>query len=366
MAEVKLININKSFGRVKAVRNIDLTIHDKEFLVMVGPSGCGKTTTLRMIAGLEKVDAGEISIGGRVVNDIAPRHRDVAVVFQNYALYPHMTIFENMAYGLRRRKFSAEEITARVNEAAKILGITEMLDRTPTQLSGGQQQRVALGRAIVRQPKAFLFDEPLSALDAKLRVQMRAELSQLHERLQSTMIYVTHDQVEAMTMGDRIVVMRDGLIQQVGTPNDVYYHPTNLFVASFVGSPQMNFVECDLETSDDGLVLVSDGLRIPLLAEQSAKLRDYRHKKVILGIRPEDLHYEPIKGSQSFPQAEMTITVVEPLGFETHLYLTTGHETFIARINPRLEFSSGDRVTMMFDHTRIHLFDQESEKNLLL
>ncbi len=366
MSEVRLENINKSFGDVKAVRDLNLTIADNEFLVFVGPSGCGKTTTLRMIAGLETIDKGEIYIEDRLINDLAPRFRNVAVVFQNYALYPHMTIFNNMAYGLKRRKFATDEIKQRVDQAAEILGITDFLQRRPMQLSGGQQQRVALGRAIVRKPAAFLFDEPLSALDAKLRVQMRAELSKLHDQLQSTMIYVTHDQVEAMTMGDRMVVMDQGLIQQVGTPKEVYDYPQNKFVASFVGSPPMNFVPCELQTNEGKLVLVSDGLRLPLLPEHEKKLQGYDKKKVILGIRADDLHNEPVSGSEFFPKVEMTVEVVEPLGFETHLFLTTGHENLMARISPRTNPVTGDKLAMMMDMNKIHLFDTDTEKNLLL
>lgn len=366
MSEVRLENVNKSFGDVKAVRDLSLTVANNEFLVLVGPSGCGKTTTLRMIAGLETIDKGDIYIEDRLINDLAPRHRDVAVVFQNYALYPHMTIYNNMAYGLKRRKFPKDEIQQRVTQAADILGITDFLERRPKQLSGGQQQRVALGRAIVRKPAAFLFDEPLSALDAKLRVQMRAELSKLHDQLQSTMIYVTHDQVEAMTMGDRMVVMDQGLIQQVGSPKEVYDYPQNLFVASFVGSPPMNFAPCELITDEGKLLLQSQDLRLPLLPEHQKKMQGYDKKKVILGIRADDFHNEPVPGSEHFPMVEMTVEVVEPLGFETLLFLTTGHENFTARISPRTDPIAGDKMTMMVDMNKIHLFDPETEKSLLL
>ncbi len=364
MAEVRLINVTKRFDRVQAVRQMNLDIADQEFLVMVGPSGCGKTTTLRMIAGLETITEGEIYLDDRLINDVAPRHRDVAVVFQNYALYPHMTVFNNMAYGLKRRKFPAEEIAKRVKEAAEILDITDLLERLPKQLSGGQQQRVALGRAIVRQPAAFLFDEPLSALDAKLRVQMRAELVKLHAALQSTMIYVTHDQVEAMTMGDRIVVMRDGIMQQVGTPKEIYHTPANEFVAGFVGSPPMNFIPCRVESEGDQLWLVAPGLRLPASPEQRSTLQSLGINQVTVGIRPEDLHCEPVPGSEHFPQSKLLVEVVEPLGFENHLSLSTGHQSVIARVSPRVEPRAGDYIEVMFDANKLHLFDSRSGERL--
>lgn len=364
MAELKLIDVNKSFGNVVAVQDVNLTVEDQEFVVLVGPSGCGKTTTLRMIAGLETVDKGHISIGNRVVNDLAPRHRDVAVVFQNYALYPHMTIFDNMAYGLKRRKFPADEIRTRVNDAANILGITNLLQRHPKQLSGGQQQRVALGRAIVRQPAAFLFDEPLSALDAKLRVQMRAELSKLHERLQSTMIYVTHDQIEAMTMGDRIVVMCDGEIQQVGPPKEIYNQPINLFVAGFVGSPPMNQIRCAVQSDGDDMLLVTEDFRLPLLPNQINRLRQDGLTEVIMGVRMENLHYEPILGSETFPKLSTVVEVIEPLGPETHLFITTGKHQLISRVSSHIEPETGDHLEIMVDMNRIHLFNVDTEERI--
>ena len=364
MAEVRLLNVNKRFGEVRAVRDMNLTIEDQEFLVMVGPSGCGKTTTLRMIAGLETVTEGEIYLGDRLINDVASRHRDVAVVFQNYALYPHMTVYNNMAYGLRRRKFPKNEIDQRIRDAAEVLGITEFLDRRPRQLSGGQQQRVALGRAIVRQPSAFLFDEPLSALDAKLRVQMRSELVKLHGRLQTTMIYVTHDQVEAMTMGDRIVVMKDGLVQQVGAPKEIYYQPANLFVAGFVGSPPMNFIPCQIRREQGALRLTAPDLDIPVPDSYVAALQAYPKPDVILGLRPEDLHCEPVPGSERFPAVQMVVEVVEPLGFETLLDLTTGHRNLTARVSPRVEPQEGDRIPVMLDTDHMHLFDPDSGERL--
>ncbi len=358
MAEVKLSNVSKFYGNVQAVRNMSLTVADQEFLVLVGPSGCGKTTTLRMIAGLEEINEGDIYIGGKRVNDLVPRHRNVAVVFQNYALYPHMTVYQNMAYGLKRRKFEEDEIHRRVMEAAQILGIEDFLQRHPGQLSGGQQQRVALGRAIVRQPAAFLFDEPLSALDAKLRVLMRAELSKLHEHLKSTMIYVTHDQIEAMTMGDRIVVMNKGVMQQVGAPKEVYYTPTNLFVAGFIGSPPMNMASGEFQRDGAGrLLAVTPGLRLPLTSEQAKHAEPYIGKQLIFGIRAEDLHAESITGSEHFPVVNMKVTVVEPLGFETHLYVTNGQEEFVARVSPRIDPNVGEVIPFMFDISRLHVFD---------
>lgn len=366
MAEVRLVDVSKTFGDVHAVADMNLTIADEEFLVLVGPSGCGKTTTLRMIAGLETATAGDIYIGDRRINDVAPRHRDVAVVFQNYALYPHMSIYDNMAYGLKRRKFDAADIDERVREAAEILGINNLLERRPNQLSGGQQQRVALGRAIVRQPAAFLFDEPLSALDAKLRVQMRAELSKLHDNLQSTMIYVTHDQVEAMTMGDRIVVMLDGRIQQVGTPDEVYHQPANLFVAGFVGSPPMNFSPGRLEAAEGRVWFVSRDLRLPLLPEQAEAVRPFINDDLVLGIRAEDIHAEEVRGSEQFVHVPMKVEVIEPLGFETHVVLSTGHESFVARFSPRVKVHVGMAQEVMLDMARIHLFAGDDERNLLV
>ncbi|MEN8173536.1 MAG: sn-glycerol-3-phosphate ABC transporter ATP-binding protein UgpC [Chloroflexota bacterium] len=365
MSELKLQNVSKFFGDVQAVSNMNLTIADKEFLVLVGPSGCGKTTTLRMIAGLEEISKGDIFIDGKLINDLSPRHRNVAVVFQNYALYPHMSIYENMAYGLRRRKLDKDEIKRRIDEAANVLGITSLLKRRPTQLSGGQQQRVALGRSIVRQPAAFLFDEPLSALDAKLRVQMRAELSKLHDRLQSTIVYVTHDQVEAMTMGDRMVVMNEGLIQQVGAPKEVYNHPDNLFVASFVGSPPMNFVDCTLISEAENTYVVTESMRLPLSPAQVDKLKQKNVDQMVLGIRAEDLHAEPFPGDQGFPKVEMIVEVVEPLGFETHLFLSSGSESMIGRVSANFEPHSGDKLEILFNMNKIHLFDPKTGENLL-
>src|SRR2546427_220939 len=290
MAQVMMKDLNKKYDEVHAVKDVNLHIRDKEFIVVVGPSGCGKSTTLRMVAGLEEITAGEITIGDRVVNDLPPKDRDIAMVFQNYALYPHMTVYDNMAFGLKMRKFPKVEIQKRVQDAAEILGIQELLKRKPRQLSGGQRQRVAVGRAIVRHPQVFLFDEPLSNLDAKLRVQMRVELKRLHERLETTAIYVTHDQVEAMTLGDRVVVMKDGWIQQVGEPLDLYTKPTNRFVAGFIGSPAMNFVDVAVQGSDNSLTAQGTGIRLAIPPVNASRLGPHKGQRVTLGIRPEDLH----------------------------------------------------------------------------
>src|SRR5216117_1156162 len=295
MAKVLLKDLNKHYDGTHAVKDVNLEIHDHEFVVLVGPSGCGKTTTLRMVAGLEDITSGEISIDGKVVNDLAPMDRDIAMVFQNYALYPHMSVYDNMAFGLRMRKFETEEIERRVNQAAEILGIQGLLERRPRQLSGGQRQRVALGRAIVRNPRVFLFDEPLSNLDAALRVQMRVELKRLHERLETTAIYVTHDQVEAMTLGDRVVVMKDGWVQQVGEPLELYGRPANRFVAGFIGSPAMNFVDVGIQGSDSSLTAQTQGLRVKVPPAHASRLMAYKGQQVTLGVRPEDLH--PATGS---------------------------------------------------------------------
>jgi multiple sugar transport system ATP-binding protein len=364
MATVELRNISKVFeGGVKAVDNANLTINDKEFVVLVGPSGCGKTTTLRMVAGLEEISSGELYIDGRLMNDVAPKDRDIAMVFQNYALYPHMTVYDNMAFGLKIRKYPKAEINARVHEAAQILDIEELLDRKPRALSGGQRQRVAVGRAIVRKPKVFLFDEPLSNLDAKLRVQMRAELSSLHHRLQATMIYVTHDQVEAMTMGDRIVVLKDGIIQQIGTPLGLYNTPVNRFVAGFIGSPPMNFVKVNLR-SEGGKVIADEGsFKIELNAQQAEALRSYVGKDVIFGARPEDLIYTEQAERQNNIGAK--VEVVEPLGSEIHLWVSTKNTQIVAKVPPRYSFHVGDAANLHPDINKIHFFDLETEKAIL-
>jgi multiple sugar transport system ATP-binding protein len=311
MAQVVLKDLNKKYDEVHAVKDVNLTIRDKEFMVFVGPSGCGKTTTLRMVAGLEEITSGEISIGERIVNDLPPKDRDIAMVFQNYALYPHMSVYDNMAFGLKMRKFPKAEIAKRVQDAAEILGIQELLKRKPRQLSGGQRQRVAVGRAIVRHPQVFLFDEPLSNLDAKLRVQMRVELKRLHERLETTAIYVTHDQVEAMTLGSRVVVMKDGWVQQVGEPMEIYSRPQNKFVAGFIGSPAMNFVPATITEQNGTLYAEASGLKVKVPADRAARLAAYKGQSVALGIRPEDLRVSPTNelSDQAF---DAVVDVVEP------------------------------------------------------
>ncbi len=361
MATVELKNVKKVYeGGVLAVDNANITVNDKEFVVLVGPSGCGKSTTLRMIAGLEEITAGELYIDGKLMNDVAPKDRDIAMVFQNYALYPHMTVYENMAFGLKIRKFPKKEINERVHEAAGILDIEELLDRKPKALSGGQRQRVAVGRAIVRKPKVFLFDEPLSNLDAKLRVQMRAEISALHNRLQATMIYVTHDQVEAMTMGDRIVVLKDGIIQQIGTPLGLYNKPVNRFVAGFIGSPPMNVLKATIK-EDKGKLLADEGdFQIALSSELADRVRSYAGRDVLFGIRPEDLVYM----EKEEPGATITakVEVVEPLGAEILLYVSTEQHQIIVRVQPRYEFHVGDTAHFKPDMAKIQFFDLETEK----
>ncbi len=364
MATVELRNISKVYeGGVKAVDNANLTINDKEFVVLVGPSGCGKTTTLRMVAGLEEISSGELYIDGKIMNDVAPKDRDIAMVFQNYALYPHMTVYDNMAFGLKIRKYPKQEINARVHEAAQILDIEELLDRKPKALSGGQRQRVAVGRAIVRKPKVFLFDEPLSNLDAKLRVQMRAELSALHHRLQATMIYVTHDQVEAMTMGDRIVVLKDGLIQQIGTPLGLYNTPVNRFVAGFIGSPPMNFMKVGLKLENGKMVADEGTFRLELPSQQAEALRSYAGKDAIFGIRPEDLVY--LEGGERVNAIPTKVEVVEPLGAEIHLWVSTKNNQIVARVPPRHTFHVGEDAVLKPDLAKIHFFDIETEKAIL-
>lgn len=372
MANVTLRHIYKVYaGGVTAVNDFNLAINDKEFIVLVGPSGCGKSTTLRMIAGLEEITEGELYIGDKLMNDVAPKNRDIAMVFQNYALYPHMTVYDNMAFGLKLRKVHKTDIDKKVKEAAKILGIEEYLQRKPKALSGGQKQRVALGRAIVREPQVFLMDEPLSNLDAKLRVQMRTEITKLHNRLATTFIYVTHDQTEAMTMGTRIVVMKDGFIQQVDSPQNLYDYPCNKFVAGFIGSPAMNFIDCTL-VEENGNVFARFGENKILIPEgRIAKLTDksYIGREVTLGIRPDDIHDEEVF-IQNYPQATVSayVELIEKLGFETLLYLTISgkeDENIVARVNPRSTVMMNDTVKMVFDPNRIHLFDKETEISIL-
>jgi len=369
MANLKLKNVYKRFdGGVTAVSDFNLDIEDKEFIILVGPSGCGKTTTLRMIAGLEEITEGEIYIGDRLVNDVQPKDRDIAMVFQNYALYPHMTVFDNMAFGLKLRKTPKDEIRRRVHEAAKILDIEHLLDRKPKALSGGQRQRVALGRAIVREPKVFLMDEPLSNLDAKLRVQMRVEISKLHQNLQTTFVYVTHDQTEAMTMGTRIVVMKDGIIQQVDSPTALYDRPCNMFVAGFIGTPQMNFINARLEKRGDELHLLfgSNDIRLPQEKAKKLEATDYIGKEVVVGIRPESIHDEPMfLETMSDCVTDAKVEVVEALGSETFLYMYIDDLSVTARVSPRTPAKAGDVIKVAIDAKRIHLFDKDTEKTII-
>ncbi len=365
MARVVFENVTKVFGEeVTAVADFNLEVQDKEFLVLVGPSGCGKSTSLRMVAGLEEVTSGRIYIEDRCVNDVPPKDRDIAMVFQNYALYPHMTVYKNMAFGLKLRKYPKDEIERRVNEAADILGIRELLHRKPKALSGGQRQRVAVGRAIVRKPKVFLFDEPLSNLDAKLRVQMRAEISKLHNRLQATMIYVTHDQLEAMTMGDRIVVMKDGYIQQVDTPIQLYDNPVNRFVAGFIGTPPMNFIEGTIESYNGNLLFNEGSFKVTLKPEMAEHVQ--QGQKVTFGIRPED-----VRDRDAVPDArpEQIVTsrveVIEPIGAEALWYLTTGQTTFVARVDSHARAEVNREKSLVFDIQKAHLFDPDTEKTII-
>jgi multiple sugar transport system ATP-binding protein len=367
MSEVTLKGIKKIYpGNVMAVKEFNMDIADKEFVVLVGPSGCGKTTTLRMIAGLEEITEGELYIGDKLVNDVPPKDRDIAMVFQNYALYPHMTVYENMAFGLKLKKVPKSEIDQRVKNAAKILEIEHLLDRRPKALSGGQRQRVALGRAIVREPKVFLMDEPLSNLDAKLRVQMRTEISKLHKRLETTFIYVTHDQTEAMTMGTRIVIMKDGEIQQIDSPQSAYDKPNNLFVACFIGSPQMNILTAEvLENNGKVEIRLADGSFIAAADPMQAILKDggYVGKKVHLGIRPENLHdseVDPLTSNYSIIKGK--VEVAELMGSETFLYLTIGGQQITARVDSHSRMRTGDQVELQFHSEKIHLFDMETEK----
>ncbi len=363
MATVELRNISKVYdGGVKAVDNANITVNDQEFVVLVGPSGCGKTTTLRMIAGLEDITSGELMIDGKIVNDVPPKDRDIAMVFQNYALYPHMTVYDNMAFGLKIRKYPKEEIKARVEEAAKILDIEELLDRKPKALSGGQRQRVAVGRAIVRKPKVFLFDEPLSNLDAKLRVQMRAEIAALHSRLKATMIYVTHDQVEAMTMGDKIVVMKNGLIQQIGGPLHMYNKPVNRFVAGFIGSPPMNFVSVTVKEENGKIVADEGSFQVSVTDAQAKVLKPYIGKEVTFGIRPEDLQY--VEKPEMINNIKTNVEVVEPLGAEIHLYISTKKHQLVARTSPNHQFRVGDEANFKPFMEKAIFFDTQTEQAL--
>lgn len=361
MAELKLEHIYKIYdNNVTAVSDFNLHIQDKEFIVFVGPSGCGKSTTLRMVAGLEEISKGDFYIDGKRVNDVPPKDRDIAMVFQNYALYPHMTVYDNMAFGLKLRKFPKAEIDKRVQEAAKILGLEDYLKRKPKALSGGQRQRVALGRAIVRDAKVFLMDEPLSNLDAKLRVQMRAEIAKLHQRLQTTTIYVTHDQTEAMTMATRLVVMKDGIIQQIGAPKEVYENPENVFVAGFIGSPAMNFFKGQIE---DGFFKIgTEKLAIPEGKMKMLRQQNYTGKDAIFGIRPEDIHDEPVfVNAAQDSKFTTTIEVAELTGAETMIYANLAGQEYVARLDSRSDFKPGEKLELAFDMNKVHFFDTQTE-----
>ena len=375
MARVSVKNVSKVYPGdkghdVTAVNNVTLEVQDQEFVVLVGPSGCGKSTTLRMIAGLEEISKGDIYIGERRVNDVPPKDRDIAMVFQNYALYPHMSVYDNLAFGLKLRKYPKAEIKQRVVDAAGILGIEDLLARKPKALSGGQRQRVAVGRAIVRRPQVFLFDEPLSNLDAKMRVQMRAEIAKLHQRLQATMIYVTHDQVEAMTMGDRIVVMNDGVVQQIDAPLALYNQPANLFVAGFLGSPPMNFITGTLKQERDALFFVEiegGGIQLQLTLPKGSAAREFAGKSTLLGIRPEDIELAQFSRNDgstgSFPAI---VDIVEPMGAETNLYLQTGAHTVVCRSQKPLDHrETGHRLQFEMNLTKAHLFDPESGQRIV-
>ena len=375
MAEVILNNLIKDYSdgkksKVRAVNNINLKVNDREFMVLVGPSGCGKSTTLRMIAGLEEISEGSITIENKIVNNVLPKDRDIAMVFQNYALYPHMSVYDNMAFGLKLMKYSKTEIKKRVDDAAAILGIEDLLDRKPKALSGGQRQRVAVGRAIVRKPKVFLFDEPLSNLDAKMRVSMRTEISKLHARLATTMIYVTHDQIEAMTMGDRITVMKDGDIMQVAEPLELYNHPANSFVAGFIGSPSMNFFQGKLTRVDNQIKFTENNesrnpILLTLKENESRKASNYVNKEIILGIRPEDIRdlitvNNPIPGYT----VQANVEVSEPMGAETFLYLNTGATSFVAKVRSTDRYEINQNIKLHFELERVHFFDPETNNIL--
>ena len=369
MASLSLRHIYKKYpGGVTAVSDFNLEVKDKEFLVLVGPSGCGKTTTLRMIAGLEEITEGELFIGDQLVNDVAPKDRQIAMVFQNYALYPHMSVFENMSFGLKLNKTPKEEIKRRVEEAARILDITHLLDRKPKALSGGQKQRVALGRAIVREPKVFLLDEPLSNLDAKLRAAMRTELTKLHNRVGTTFVYVTHDQVEAMTMATRIVVMKDGLIQQVDTPQNLYDSPCNIFVAGFIGTPQMNFIKGTLSKKGEDVFFNFEdiSLKLPKEKAEAPELADYIGKEVVVGLRPEGISDDESAVAAN-PDSSFTVNVdvTELMGAESYLYLTIGETNLIARVSSRSRSRAGDTIKVAFDMSRLHIFDNDTERCII-
>ena len=366
MAQVSLRDVTKVYpGNIIAVNKVNLAIENKEFMVLVGPSGCGKSTTLRMIAGLEEISSGDVYIGNKRVNDVPVKDRDIAMVFQNYALYPHMSVEENMSFGLRLRRIAKQEIAQRVNEAAEILGIKRLLKRKPRELSGGELQRVAVGRAIVRKPMVFLFDEPLSNLDAKMRVQMRTEIHKLHIRLQTTIIYVTHDQVEAMTMGDRIAVMKDGLIVQLGDPIDVYDHPKNKFVASLIGSPPMNFMQGKIIKKGGKLYFDEGKIQVKLVEDMYKKMTNYVDHEILFGIRSEDI-YDKLFVSSAPPENVVRVNceVFEPMGSEIYLYLNTGKHTFIARVSAHDRPKVNQEMDMVFDMSKVHFFDKNTEETI--
>ncbi len=365
MATLSFKNIDKIYdNNVQAVFDFNLEVRDKEFIVFVGPSGCGKSTTLRMVAGLEEISGGELRIDDRIVNDVAPKDRNIAMVFQSYALYPHMSVYDNMAFGLKLRKMPKEEIDRRVRDAAEILGLNDYLERKPKALSGGQRQRVALGRAIVRDAKVFLMDEPLSNLDAKLRVQMRAEIIKLHERIGTTTIYVTHDQIEAMTMASRIVVMKDGYIQQVGAPKEIYDNPNNVFVGGFIGTPAMNFINGKIDTKGN---FVAEGVKVKVPEARIKKLEEkgYKGKEVILGIRPEDIHDEQVVlETYKDSVVDFKVDVAELLGAETNIYARVGNNDVVARVDARADIKIKDTIQLAFDMNKVHFFDVESEERI--
>ncbi|MEP2759767.1 MAG: ABC transporter ATP-binding protein [Hyphomicrobiales bacterium] len=369
MASITLNKLNKSFGALTVVHDIDLSIADKEFIILVGPSGCGKSTTLRMIAGLAEVTSGDLVIGDTIVNDVPPKDRDIAMVFQNYALYPHMTVFKNMAFGLELRRADRDLIDRKVRHAAEVLDITHLLNRKPKALSGGQRQRVALGRAMVRSPEVFLLDEPLSNLDAKLRAVMRAEITKLHRQLDATFVYVTHDQIEAMTMADRIVVMNEGRIQQVAPPQELYDNPANMFVAGFIGAPRMNFFDAEIRKNSSGHVAIVAGIKMPLPARlPGAHLTAHEGQTVKLGLRPEAFHASPDGVQSDMPLIEIsgTVELTEPMGSEVHLTVKTAETEVIARVSPRTQARNGNEISLFIDMSMAHVFDTASGLSLMM
>lgn len=368
MATIKFENLRKQYPNgFVAVHDINLEIEEREFMVLVGPSGCAKSTTLKMVAGLEEISGGNIYIDGKRVNDLRPKDRDIAMVFQSYALYPHMTVKDNISFGLRMRKHPAKEIEKRVSQAAEMLGLEDLLDRKPKQLSGGQRQRVALGRAVVRKPKVFLFDEPLSNLDAKLRVQMRSEIKKLHERLQATIIYVTHDQIEAMTMGSRITLMKDGHLQQVGAPMELYNQPASRFVAGFIGSPAMNFIDCTLEKDSDRLIIVTSDFKLPLQPDQTEKLKTHVGRPLTFGIRPEDI-CKKRKKKESYTEGHLkgSIEVVEPIGKEIGIEVSTGGISIEAIVNANADVKPHQPIDLVLNMDKIHLFTKDENEIALI